>query len=212
MIDMDTVHSIDQDLVQRQSLVAVFSGGSGGIGALSLKALASTAGKVDGKDLRAYIIGRSASAAQETIMECQVFCPKGQYHFIKIEDYALINNVDAACEELVKAETQNAALANEPVRIDYLMLSHGGALFLPKKGLSEFDTVSQPALMKSYRHERRHRRNHVSLLLQPHGLHHKAPTTSPRILTTSDSSVRLRRRHGSKTVRPGPLTPTALPL
>jgi hypothetical protein len=138
---MDTVHSINQDLVQSQSLVAVFSGGSGGIGALSLKALASTAGKVDGKDLRAYIVGRSASAAQETITECQSLCPKWQYYFIKIEDYALISDVDAACEELVKAETQNAALANERARIDYLMLSHGGALFLPRKGLSALQTI-----------------------------------------------------------------------
>jgi hypothetical protein len=136
MANMDTVHNINQDLVQRQSLVAVFSGGSGGIGALSLKALAATASKVDGKGLRAYIIGRSASAAQETL------CPKGQYHFIKIEDYALISDVDAACEELIKVETQNAALTNERVRIDYLMLSHGGALFLPRKGLSKSHTVS----------------------------------------------------------------------
>jgi hypothetical protein len=138
---MDTVHSINQDLVQSQSLVAVFSGGSGGIGALSLKALASTAGKVDGKDLRAYIVGRSAAAAQETITECQSLCPKWQYYFIKIEDYALVSDVDAACEELVKAETQNAALANERARIDYLMLSHGGALFLPRKGLSALQTI-----------------------------------------------------------------------
>jgi hypothetical protein len=142
MANMDTVHSINQDLVQRQSLVAVFSGGSGGIGALSLKALAATASKVDGKGLRAYIIGRSASAAQETITECQTLCPKGQYHFVKIEDYALISDVDAACEELIKVETQNAALTNERVRIDYLMLSHGGALFLPRKGLSKSHTVS----------------------------------------------------------------------
>jgi hypothetical protein len=141
MANMDTVHSINQDLVQRQSLVAVFSGGSGGIGALSLKALASTAGRVDGKGLRAYIIGRSAAAAQETIAECQTLCPKGQYHFVKIEDYALISDVDAACGELIKTEKQHAALSNERARIDYLMLSHGGALFLPRKGLSALQTV-----------------------------------------------------------------------
>jgi fermentation-respiration switch protein FrsA (DUF1100 family) len=141
MANTDTIHSINQDLVQRQSLVAVFSGGSGGIGALSLRALASTAGKVDGKGLRAYIVGRSASAAQETIAECQTLCPKGQYYFIKIEDYALISDVDAACKELIKVETQNATLAGERVRIDYLMLSHGGALFLPRKGLSALQKI-----------------------------------------------------------------------
>jgi NAD(P)-dependent dehydrogenase (short-subunit alcohol dehydrogenase family) len=135
MVNMDTVHAVNQDLVQLQSLVAVFVGGSGGIGALSLKALASTAGKLEGKGLRAYIIGRNASAAQEVIAECRTLCPAGQYHFIAMNDYALIKDADAACDELVQAESRNAALANERARIDYLMLSHGGPLFLPRQGL-----------------------------------------------------------------------------
>lgn len=134
MVNMDSVHAVNEDLVQRQPLVAIFSGGSGGIGALSLKALAATAGKGDGKGLRAYIIARNASAAHEIIAECQNLCPRGKYHFIKINDYALISDVDSACEELVKAETENAALANGHARIDYLMLSHGGPLFLPRQG------------------------------------------------------------------------------
>lgn len=53
MVTMETIHAVNQDLVRRQSLVAVFAGGSGGIGALSLKALASTVGKLEGKGLRA---------------------------------------------------------------------------------------------------------------------------------------------------------------
>jgi NAD(P)-dependent dehydrogenase (short-subunit alcohol dehydrogenase family) len=137
MTNMDTVHVLNQDLVQSQSLVAVFAGGSGGIGALSLKALAATVSKVEGKGLRAYIIGRNASTAQEIIAECRELCPTGQYHFISINDYALIKDVDAACEELIQAETLNAALANEHARIDYLMLSHGGSLFLPRQGLHD---------------------------------------------------------------------------
>lgn len=137
MVNMDTVHAVNQDLVQRQSLVAVFSGGSGGIGALSTKALAAAAGKSDGKGLRAYIIARNASAAQEIVAECREFCPKGEYHFIKIDDYALISDVDSACEELVLTETEQAELANETPRIDYLMLSHGGPLFLPRQGQSD---------------------------------------------------------------------------
>lgn len=134
MVNMDDVHVVNRDLVQSQSLVAVFAGGSGGIGALTLKALASTAGKLDGKGLRAYIVGRNASAAQEVITECQKLFPAGQYHFIKVNDYALISDVDAACEDLLKTEARNAALANERARIDYLMLSHGGPLFLPRQG------------------------------------------------------------------------------
>lgn len=139
---MDTVHAVNQDLVRRQSLVAVFAGGSGGIGALSLKALASTVGKHQGKGLRAYIIGRDASAAQDVINECRELCPTGQYHFIRISDYALIKDVDAACEELIQAETRNAAPTSERARIDYLMLSHGGPLFLPRQGLFDEPTDS----------------------------------------------------------------------
>jgi hypothetical protein len=135
MVNMDTVYAANQDLVQRQSLVAVFAGGSGGIGALSLTALASTVAKHQGKGLRAYIIGRDTLAAEEVIAECRELCPTGQYYFIGINDYALIKDVDGACEELIQAETRNAALANERARIDYLMLSHGGPLFLPRQGL-----------------------------------------------------------------------------
>ena len=144
MVNMDTVHAVNRDLVQRQSLVAVFAGGSGGIGALSLKALASTVGKHQGKALRAYIIGRNTSAAQDVISECRELCPAGQFHFIAINDYVLIKDVDAACEELVQAEAQNAALANEHSRIDYLMLSHGGQLFLPRQGLFDELTIRHP--------------------------------------------------------------------
>jgi len=131
---METIHGANQELVQRHSLVAAFAGGSGGIGALSLKALAATVGKVEGKGLRAYIIGRNASAAQEVMADCRKLCPKGQYHFISINDYALMNDIDAACDELLQAEAQNAALVNETARIDYLMLSHGGPIFLPRRG------------------------------------------------------------------------------
>ncbi|GAB7335047.1 hypothetical protein MBLNU13_g06905t1 [Cladosporium sp. NU13] len=141
MVNMDTVHAVDQDLVQRQSLVAVFVGGTGGIGALSLKALASTVGRLRGKGLRAYVVGRNASATEEVFAACRALCPTGQYHFVGINDYALIKDVDAACEELIQKESQNAALANECARVDYLMLSHGGPLFLPRQGLYDVSMI-----------------------------------------------------------------------
>lgn len=197
---MDKTHAVYQDLVKRQSLVAVFAGGSGGIGALSLKALASTVGKFEGKGLRAYIIGRNASDAQEVIAECRELYPAGQCHFIGINDYALINDVDAACEELVQAETRNAALANERARIDYLMLSHGGPLFLPRQGLFSQPTNSRFQLTDSHRYCGRHRWNHGPLLLQPHGFHHEIATTSPRILSPRNGRLCLCRGHGSKAV------------
>lgn len=212
MVNMDTVHAVNQDLVQRQSLVAVFAGGSGGIGALSLKALASTVGKLEGKGLRAYIIGRNASSAQEVIAECRELCPAGQYHFIAINDYALIKDVDAACDELAEAESRSAALTDDRARIDYLMLSHGGPLFLPRQGLFHDSTDSWFRLIDTHRHRGRHRWNHVPLLLQPNGFHHETATTSSRISTARRGRFCLRRGHGSKAVPRRLITATAIPL
>lgn len=209
---METVHAVNQDLVRRQFLVAVFAGGSGGIGALSLKALASTVGKLEGKGLRAYIIGRNTTAAQEVIAECRELCPAGQYHFIAINDYALIKDVDTACEELIQAEHRNAAFANERARIDYLMLSHGGPLFLPRQGLFDNPTDSWSRFTDSHRNCGGHRWNHVPLLLQPNGIHHETVTTSPRISTSRYDRLCLCRGHGSKIVPRRLITATAIPL
>jgi hypothetical protein len=165
MVNMNTVHAINKDLVQRQSLVAVFAGGSGGIGALSLKALASIIGKLEGRGLRAYIIGRKAPAAREVIAECRNLYPSGQYHFIRINDYALIGDIDAACKEVIQAEAHNAALANEHARIDYLMLSHGGPIFLPRQGLSDEPIDSWIRFANSPRYQGGYRWNYGSVLL-----------------------------------------------
>lgn len=179
---------------------------------MSLKALASTVGKLEGKGLRAYIVGRNASAAQEVIAECRELCPAGQYHFIRISDYALIKHVDAACEELAQAEIRNAALANESARIDYLMLSPGGPLFLPRQGWSDEQTELSFRFADRHRHRGRHRRNRVSLLLQPNGFHHKTVAASPQILIPTYGRLCLRHRHGSKTVLRRLITATAFSL
>jgi NAD(P)-dependent dehydrogenase (short-subunit alcohol dehydrogenase family) len=136
MVNLDTVHAINRDLVQTQPLVAVFTGGTGGIGSLTLKAFARTAAKHNACGLRVYIIGRNASAAEKLMVECRSIYPEGQYHFIKVDDLSLIGDVDKACKELIEAEERNAAAVKQTARIDYLMLSHGGPIFLPRQGTS----------------------------------------------------------------------------
>lgn len=131
MVELTEVHKENATIVQSQPLVAVFFGGTSGIGHQSLRALAVAEAEHGGKGLRAYIVGRNATAAGEIIAECRELYPQGQYHFLKIEDLSLIKNVDQVCAEIIQLEQKESS---DP-RIDYLMLSQGGSIFLPRTGM-----------------------------------------------------------------------------
>lgn len=79
-------------------LVAVFVGGTSGIGAYTLKELARQA-----KQPRIYNIGRSREAAERIEAECRLLNPEAQYTFIQ-SDVSLIRNVDIVCEEIKSKE------------------------------------------------------------------------------------------------------------
>lgn len=119
MVQLDLVQSSNASLVS-QPLVAVFIGGTSGIGAHTIRSLASTHGKV-GKGLRAYIIGRNAEAAGGIIIECQKSCPTGQFRFIRANDLALMKDVDLVCAELSEIEKREAAATGDTPRIDILV-------------------------------------------------------------------------------------------
>ncbi|KAL1845180.1 hypothetical protein VTK73DRAFT_968 [Phialemonium thermophilum] len=137
MVKLDTVYSINRELVQSQPLVAVFTGGTGGIGPMALKALAATVARHRGQGLRAYLIGRNAGAAEKLMSECRDIYGEGEYHYIKTDDLSLVEQVDTVCADLRGAETRNAASAGQTARIDYLFLSHGGPIFLPRQDTKE---------------------------------------------------------------------------
>ncbi|KAI1736421.1 NAD(P)-binding protein [Xylaria scruposa] len=80
-------------------LVAVFVGGTSGIGEETLKKFAEHSIRP-----RAYIVGRSQEAADRIVAECQAINPEGQYIFQKA-DVSLIRGVDEICEE-IKAREQ----------------------------------------------------------------------------------------------------------
>ena len=130
MVKLDVVHASNTSLVQHQPLVAVFFGGTGGIGHYTLRALSTNEARNSGKGLRAYIVGRNTKAAEEIIDECRGVCPQGQFKFIKAEDLSLIREVDRLCEEVSKAEAEYGSDG----RVDYLMVSQGGIPYLPRKG------------------------------------------------------------------------------
>lgn len=71
-----------------EGLVAVFIGGTSGVGEYTVKALARYAVKP-----RVYLVGRSNEAADRIITECQKSNPGGHFEFLKA-DLSALKNVD----------------------------------------------------------------------------------------------------------------------
>jgi len=80
-------------------LVAVFVGGTNGVGEYTLKAFAKYATKP-----QLYIVGRSQEAADRIIEECKQLNPSGKFEFIK-SDISLLKNVDDVCRQIKSKET-----------------------------------------------------------------------------------------------------------
>jgi NAD(P)-dependent dehydrogenase (short-subunit alcohol dehydrogenase family) len=161
------------------NLVAVFVGGTSGIGEFTLKAFAQHT-----LEPRAYLIGRSQEAGDRIKAECQKLNPTGEFIFMKA-DTSLIRNVDKVCEEIKAKET----------KINILFLTTGT---LAMRGTQTFcvkDNSLAYDLYSDYRREAPHR--HVISLLLPHTLHAQPPTSpsiSPFSPTSRDRLLRLKRR------------------
>jgi NADP-dependent 3-hydroxy acid dehydrogenase YdfG len=78
-------------------LVALFVGGTSGIGEITLKKFAQYSHQP-----RVYFVGRSHDAAQRIIAECKTLNPGGEFIFLKA-DVSLIRVVDEVCN-LIKAK------------------------------------------------------------------------------------------------------------
>lgn len=94
-------------------LVAVFAGGTAGIGEATLKLFTKLAVKP-----RAYIIGRSQAAAERIIAECRVLNPDGEFIFLQKELH-LIKNTNEVIDDIKKREKV----------VNILFLSAGGPDF-----------------------------------------------------------------------------------
>jgi len=81
-------------------LVAVFIGGTSGIGEYTLKQFARHT-----KQPRVYIIGRSEDAGDRIRKECETLNPDGSFKFIK-SDTSLICNVDELCRDIKAREKE----------------------------------------------------------------------------------------------------------
>ncbi len=80
-------------------LIAVFVGGSSGIGEYTVKKLVKYA-----PNPRIYIVGRSQQAAHRIIQECKDINSGAYVEFIKA-DISLIQVVDNVCQQIKRKET-----------------------------------------------------------------------------------------------------------
>ncbi|KAJ3486574.1 hypothetical protein NLG97_g6587 [Lecanicillium saksenae] len=81
-----------------ENLVAVFVGGTSGIGEYTLKELISHVRKP-----RIYILGRSQSSFDRIAAESREINPEGQYTFVQ-GDLSLLRNVDGLCKQVQDKE------------------------------------------------------------------------------------------------------------
>ena len=79
-------------------LVAVFIGGTNGVGETTARQFAKHAVQP-----RVYIVGRSQEAGESVTAECRALNPEGTFIFLKRET-SLMRNVDEVCNELASKE------------------------------------------------------------------------------------------------------------
>ncbi|KAL3484354.1 hypothetical protein BJX62DRAFT_248498 [Aspergillus germanicus] len=126
------------------SLVAVFFGGTTGIDYYTLRALAKVQVDCKGKGFRAYLVGRKVNKATEVIAEYNQIYLEGKITFVQVDDLTLITDVNRACAKILRLEKEE-----EYPRIDYLMLSQGGPIMMPRRGTVEGLDKLQPLLVQS---------------------------------------------------------------
>ena len=144
MVNINLIRKTNAALVKTQPIVAVFVGGTAGIGASSVRALAAAHG-TQGRGLRVYIVGRNAKAAEALISDCRRLSPQGQFNFVKTNDLAMLNDVDQACAEIVQAEEEQVKEMGGVAKIDFMVMTQAYLAFESRKGTSTqhpFSTLS----------------------------------------------------------------------
>ncbi|UDD59657.1 hypothetical protein AFCA_007076 [Aspergillus flavus] len=110
MVSLATVRAHNASLKSLGSgLVAVFVGGTSGIGLYTVREFARYT-----VSPTVYLVGRNEAQAKQVIQELSLINPHGKFQFIKT-DASLLRGVDSACEVIQKKES----------RINLLFLSCG---------------------------------------------------------------------------------------
>ena len=122
MPNFSTIRSAIAELPNGPPIVVALTGGTTGIGSYVATALASTFAD-QGSKLRVYIVGRNAARAEAVIADGQRLSPGSEWRFVKASDLALISNVDLACADIIRQESE-APFHGGPLRLDLLYMSH----------------------------------------------------------------------------------------
>lgn len=148
-------------------LVAVFVGGTSGVGEYTLLKLAKYAPK-----LRVYIVGRSQEAGDRIITECKQLNPGGKFEFIK-SDISILVNVDDVCRKIKSKE----------VAINILFQSQGTMSFKSSMfGLTDLCLESNEKELICCRDIRRLAPRRRSSNALTHALHSQSPPPPPESL------------------------------
>lgn len=122
MVTLDIVRKANISLRTRlPKPVALFVGGTSGIGRSTLRQLA-----LNTEAPTAYIVGRSETNAKPLLKELHQLNPLGSYNFIEA-DVSLISNVDKACESIKQREKA----------LNLLFMTPGGLSLVGRRETSE---------------------------------------------------------------------------
>lgn len=127
-LTLEAVRTANAALLSKRSLVAVFSGGTSGIGEFTVRALARHA--ANGQGARIYLVGRNQRAA-DAIAADYVSQKNVHIRFVKADDLSLLKDVDRCCEEIKQLEAQESK--GESPHIDLLVMSHADLYFGGKR-------------------------------------------------------------------------------
>lgn len=129
MIPLSKIISRNKITIPSHPLVAVFVGGTHGIGSYALLALASHHGAVDeGKGLRIYLVGRTEEKVEAIFREARKRAPRGDFRYVECRDASLLREVDGACKRILEMERKEEGGG----KIDFLCQSQ--AIFCLTKG------------------------------------------------------------------------------
>jgi NAD(P)-dependent dehydrogenase (short-subunit alcohol dehydrogenase family) len=122
MVSLDIVRKANSSLrTKLPKPVALFVGGTSGIGRSTLRQLA-----LNTEAPKAYIVGRSEKNARPLLKELRQLNPLGSYNFVEA-DVSLISNVDKACESIKQREKA----------LDLLFMTPGGLSLVGRRETSE---------------------------------------------------------------------------
>ena len=127
-LTLEAVRTANAAFLAKRSLVAVFPGGTSGIGEFTVRALAQHAAK--GQGARIYLVGRNQKAA-DAIAADYASHKNVQFRFVKADDLSLLKDVDRCCEEITRLETQESEEGSP--HIDLLVMSHADLYFGGKR-------------------------------------------------------------------------------